>query len=437
VYIIVVTLQIYNNHMNTLIDDDNTNEENENEPLGLLSIAIDVIDVILTKFLTIKDVGNLDTAYCSKKKRCQFLRILSDESIVYDHLYFRYSFRSINTCMIWIGIRRINIMALSMTINKDVDAAFYLSDKGLLGLSRHCNQLQSLSISKCGNITIDSVIEIIKNCYSLRSLDICSCGNITTTGMIEIGSNCSSLQSLDISNCSHVTDAAIIAIGKNCTNLRSLNIRNCTKVTDTGMIEIGRNCINLRSLHILNSEAITDVSIIEISKNCTQLRDLSINGNNCLGTSSSPFITAVSMYKIAECISTLQSLCLSCAMITADSLVAIIKNSSQLQSLEVEGCPYFNNKDMIEISKYARNLQSLCLSYLPNISDASLFEIGKNCINLQSLSINRCGNISKLGIIHMEKSNLKSLNVWGCRNIANYDMTRIKEEFPNISINLS
>ena len=72
-----------------IINNNTNEEENEIEPLGLLSISIDVMSIILTQCLTIYDIGNVDTAYCNKKKRIQLLSILSNNDYIqYNHLTF-------------------------------------------------------------------------------------------------------------------------------------------------------------------------------------------------------------------------------------------------------------------------------------------------------------------------------------------------------------
>jgi hypothetical protein len=96
------------------------NNDNTNEPFGLLSLSIDIMSIILTQFLTIYDIGNLDTAYCNKKKRIQLLNILSNnESIQYNHLIFNDSYKSIDNLLIWIGNRKIKILELSKSLNED------------------------------------------------------------------------------------------------------------------------------------------------------------------------------------------------------------------------------------------------------------------------------------------------------------------------------
>ena len=199
-----------NNNDNHTNNNDNTNEEKneeENEPFGLLSFSIDIMSIILTQFLTIYDIGKLDTAYCNKKKRNQLLSILSNnESIQYNHLTFNDSYKSIDNLLIWIGNRKIKIVEISNKDKSDQFKSSFLTDDGLLGLSRHCIYLQSLNISKCDKLTDTGMIEISRNCIHLQSLDISRCYNITDTSMIEISRNCIHLKVLVITGCMNITD---------------------------------------------------------------------------------------------------------------------------------------------------------------------------------------------------------------------------------------
>ena len=193
-----------NNNNNTNI----INDTNENKKLlDLLSFSIDIISIILIQFLTVKDVGNIDTAYCNKKKRDQLLNILSNNKyIFYNNLQLDESFTSINKLLIWFGNRKIKLLSLSNESTNRLCSN--LNDDGLLGLSRYCIHLQSLDISRCENISDTAMIEIGRNCIHLQSLDISQCYNITDTGMIEIGRNCIHLKSLNISYCDNISDAA-------------------------------------------------------------------------------------------------------------------------------------------------------------------------------------------------------------------------------------
>ena len=203
-----------NNNSSNSIDNnidnsiDNTNSDNEKEPVGLLSFSIDILALILKGFLTIKELGKVDSAFCNKIKRVILLSILADnQSIIYDRIYIDAFKTSTDNFLKWIGDRKINILSID---KEDSFGSFsYLSNDGLLGLSRHCSHLQSLDISWCSNVTDTSTIEVARHCSHLQSLDISYCYNITDTSMIEVGRHCSHLQSLTIYGCKNITNTSL------------------------------------------------------------------------------------------------------------------------------------------------------------------------------------------------------------------------------------
>ena len=75
-----------------------------NDNLDVLTFALDVMSIILTQFLTIYDVGKLDTAYCNKTRRSQLLSLLSSMQPI-DHIHVHKSFRNVDSLFKWIGFR--------------------------------------------------------------------------------------------------------------------------------------------------------------------------------------------------------------------------------------------------------------------------------------------------------------------------------------------
>ncbi len=78
----------------------------------------------------------------------------------------------VNDFLIWIGKRGINLLGFLNT-NKDRIHLYdtFITDEGLLCLSRYDSCLQTLNISGCKKITDSALIEIGKNCTNLRSLN--------------------------------------------------------------------------------------------------------------------------------------------------------------------------------------------------------------------------------------------------------------------------
>jgi len=93
-----------NTTINTINEE---NDKNNNEPLTIFSLSLDVISIILSQFLTIFDVSKLDVAYCNRNYRSRLLSILSNNDYIrYDHIHLDNNLgRKINNAMIWLGKR--------------------------------------------------------------------------------------------------------------------------------------------------------------------------------------------------------------------------------------------------------------------------------------------------------------------------------------------
>ena len=164
------------------------------QTFDLMKLSVDNIGLIISK-LTIHDVSRLDIAYCNRERRQLLLNILCDNPfITYDHVNFDNTFKHIDNALIWIGLRKINISAL--TLEGEYNNR-YLTDDGLVGLAQHCTGLHSLNISSCGKITDAGLTVIAQQCSGLQEL-IISGNYITDDGLIKIAQHCSSLTSLDI-----------------------------------------------------------------------------------------------------------------------------------------------------------------------------------------------------------------------------------------------
>ena len=339
--------------MSSFIDNNNNNINNNNsnnsELPDLLCLSTDAIILILSKYLTIYDVSRLDIAYCNNNKRHIFLNILNNNVyIIYDHISFNRSFKYIDNAFIWIGLRKINILSILIDIGKE---EYYnninLTDKGLIGLSKHCILLNSIDISFSDYITDIGIIEIVSKSNDLHTLYINKCNsindnnNINDIGLIKIMKYCHKLQYLNISGC-NITDISINNIAINCNDLHTLDISRCWQVTNDSIINISKYCIKLLSLYICYcSSNITDIGIIEITRQCSRLVTLNITA--CYD------VTDIGMISIASC-NNLQSLDITwCNKITDIGIIKVVRQCTRLLSLKTAGTKITNTgRSMIQ-----------------------------------------------------------------------------------------
>jgi hypothetical protein len=98
-----------------------------------------------------------------------------------------------------------------------------------------------------------SLVAISENCLNLKMLNLEGCFRITDNDLMELSKNCSKLEKLNLKNFIHINDRSITAISNNCSNLKSLNLSFCPGITDTSVITVTKNCLKLKkfspSLH--------------------------------------------------------------------------------------------------------------------------------------------------------------------------------------------
>ena len=69
------------------------------------------------------------------------------------------------------------------------------------------SELQTLNLSRCGDITDASVLEVARQCANLQKLYLAFSRKITDASVLEVARRCSNLQSLDLRWCDNITAA--------------------------------------------------------------------------------------------------------------------------------------------------------------------------------------------------------------------------------------
>jgi len=309
-----------------------------NYEADLLSLSNNAITLILS-MLTVHEVSRVDVAYCNHKKRQKFLSILSDNPcIIYDCVEFDKEFRRVNNALIYIGSRKINVLALSMNNNK------YCARNGLTGLARHSSSLTSLDISNtskknlnivAGATQIKAFNEIVSSFPSLTTLKISNNEGVTDTVILELARHCPGLTSLDISSiplqwgwvgngirrCG-ITDAGITEFAIHLSNLQELNISYC-EITNIGITAIARSCNSLLVLDISYND-VNDIGITEVARHCFKLQTFNIR---------------------------------ECRNITDTSLTEIATHlASSLLDINVQGCNKITNAGIIALARQCSSL---------------------------------------------------------------------------------
>lgn len=79
---------------------------------------------------------------------------------------------------------------------------------------------------------------------------------------------CPNLLSLTLSGCGHVTDDCILQVLKNCPNLKSLKLENCVRITDHTLEAVTLHGGSLRTLHVDFCRNITQAGLERVRQKC-------------------------------------------------------------------------------------------------------------------------------------------------------------------------
>lgn len=79
---------------------------------------------------------------------------------------------------------------------------------------------------------------------------------------------CPNLLSLTLSGCGHVTDNCILQLLKNCPNLKSLKLENCVQITDHTLESVSLHGASLRTLHVDFCRNVTQAGLERVREKC-------------------------------------------------------------------------------------------------------------------------------------------------------------------------
>jgi hypothetical protein len=164
---------------------------------------------------------------------------------------------------------------------------------------------------------------------------------------------------------------------------RSIKIRHLKfkrSETDIAM-KVSRFGSSLHQLSISDPN-IVDESIIEIVANCLNLQSIEL-----LDCS----ITDKSIIRLAECCPDLHSIFVSfCANITDTSIIRLAEKCTKLQILDLSGCINITDASIVKLAERCPMLHSLDLSLCPHVTDAGIIRLSEGCPKIKRLRLYRC-----------------------------------------------
>lgn len=280
--------------------------------------------VILSDFLSIKDVGKLDSAICKVKLREPFLELLSCTEFTIDHndiSQFSFTFKIIDFEVIcnlrWHVARSVKIRCVYLTEElKGVDEAEIVQFMSVtnrhaeeltvhrLSIARwiHSSQLRfdhlkSLTWVKIPNHERE-LAEVLRRSPNLEELTLYDdytfdgrClhdvimvsvlriflkGSFGGSDMTFLGQLCPNVSSLNINVPRFSFFKNPAGVASLFRQLRTLVINDPTNMKDADLIRIVDGCPQLKHIDLRHASVLTDYSVTYMCNNCTQLESIEL-----------------------------------------------------------------------------------------------------------------------------------------------------------------
>ncbi|GLJ38502.1 hypothetical protein SUGI_0784590 [Cryptomeria japonica] len=331
-----------------------------------------------------------------------------------------------------------------------------ITDMGLGCIAVGCNKLQTLNLKWCVGVTDLGVELVAVKCKELRNLDLsylqitnkclesltrlCHLENLALVGCVSVGDKGliylknKSLQGLDVSKCRNISSTGIINLASVSPELRQLTLAYCIPITSDLA-----NSQTFDRLQIVKFDGckISSTALASVGRSCKYLRELSLS--KCIGVTDEELkgfltycrelnkldltcccdLTDVALSAVAMSCRYLSSLKIeSCHLVTEKSLTMLGEGCPFLEELDLTDCS-INNTGLESLSRCSE-LITLKLGFCPNISDEGIIQIGACCSNLQELDLYRSTGVGDAGMVAISNGcpRLKSINLSYCTCIS-------------------
>lgn len=237
--------------------------------------------------------------------------------------------------------------------------------EGSGSILKRFNQLESIKIVNCGQITDVGLRYLANNGMNLKSVEIYD-ARMTSKIIEDFINLCPKLETLNLSHCNFSAEVPYELIDSSTKNFQSqlkhLGIGFCN-MSDETLKFVASRCPNLESIELCYREkltVVTDFGILHLATSCKNLKKINFGGS----------------------------------LFTNISLLALALHCPLLEKLHIHGCDNFTDEIVNELTNRCRQLQELHISNCQSLTDKTIEFISQNCIALQELYIYECEKIT-------------------------------------------
>ena len=405
-------------------------------PGALLGIADDLLWDLFTEWLPIEAVCGLDSALCHKRRRPEFLALISKKILLFNRETFDVSGDKHTTSMThcplgaaalgWILKRGIHLASLCLPAggycNKTEKESIRESIASL-ALDGRLDKLETVDLSSCSYIVDADLAIVFSRCsYSVKSVDRGRChglavssaslvkrcarleafaasGNESAEDLAEIFQTLRKLRVVDLSGCgSRLADETVLSLAENCHLLERLVLSSCSAVSDAALRQGAKSWPLLKCVDLALT-SISDATVVALCEHCTQLRKM--------------FIAY-------------------CDNLTDAAVLEVAERLPGLTHISLNGNQSITSNAMGTLFSKCRELEFINLAFHDNVSDATLKKIAEHCSRLGMLCVGECHDvmIAGLAMIAVKCPELKDDYLGGCPRLEDEQFATLEELFP-------
>ena len=386
-------------------------------------------------YLNLKDIANLDTAFCNHADRPIWLNLLKGHSIRYTVEIV--DNRGLKMMTDWLITKNIHLDKLYFKYSGNFDWHQVLSDETISRLTQNNPSLKELKIENYSVVVIDTKVLlpcISMFCTQIEYLDVRRV-NIPDNGIQSISRTCHKLKHLKFSIFLNYDGILELLKANRC--LLSLildNYRGKNAIILSDVLEVlGHHCPLLQNCHISDSRGqVTGTQMEIFTKGCSNLKELKLSLDissskmchklfHSLGSYNS-VLEKVSLLRVVrddndeltngsntastrEHCQSLQYLSNGCPLLkeidlknfklSTSDVSYFVNHSIHLETISFDKCCICD--DGLIITKEAdklKYLKQLELCDNRNITDESIINLIKGCHNLETIRIDDCPNLT-------------------------------------------
>ena len=325
----------------------------------LLHLPLSLQCDVLSSWLTNTDVCKLDSAFCSKKMRHQYLHVLDSELMLVNVPMFT-DLETISSWMEWVLKRKISIT--DCHVSNEIHTVLYLRFFKAVGKRLKRITLFSNKKYQTKSDYASMIATVACSCEYLSEIQIQRCTSLRSLESLLHACQ----ESLTVLNLLWCSLTACKFKDHHLPSLKRLALEQCSCVSEiimTGFLEASPN------LEILVCERFSAISPgIKISQH-------------------------VRVLLLSESI-----------QLTDVMFCSLVHSCPQLEVVQLAECPLLTDVSAIELVQYSKHLTSLYLGDNSNFTDVSLETIAVHCgERLKHLCLNSCNTITDTGINHISE----------------------------------